>query len=217
MSLHQSFARWCLIAIIAGPLALGGRERTPTADGGRQGPPAPEARADAGDAHDADTHAGDAPVGVPSMPAGEPRNPVQAEMRLLNEATRDWVTAIAQNDLASIPPGISRVHAARLVTEKALTAGTYAPPKGGAAALPAFVRQDDAFHDELVTLLQAAKANDFARRDPAAGCRAPGVHELPPDVPLLSGCARRAPRARRRHPSAARIAPSSTSASMRTT
>jgi hypothetical protein len=161
MSLHQSFARWCLMVIIAGPLALGGCERTPTADGGRQGPPAPEARADAGDAHDADTHAGDAPVGVPSMPAGEPRNPVQAEMRLLNEATRDWVTAIAQNDLASIPPGISRVHAARLVTEKALTAGTYAPPKGGAAALPAFVRQDDAFHDELVTLLQAAKANDL--------------------------------------------------------
>jgi len=95
------------------------------------------------------------------MPTGEPRNPVQAEMRLLNEATRDWVTAIAQNDLASIPPAISRVHAARLVTEEALKRGAYVPPKGGAAALAAFVRQDEAFHEELVALLQAAKANDL--------------------------------------------------------
>lgn len=161
MSLHQSFARCCLLVIVAGPLTWVGCERTPTVDGGRQAPVAPEAQVEPADAHDADTHGSDAPVGVPSIPAGEPRNPVQAEMRLLNEATRDWVTAIAQNDLASIPPAISRVHAARLVTEEALKRGAYAPPKGGAAALAAFVRQDEAFHDELVTLLQAAKANDL--------------------------------------------------------
>jgi hypothetical protein len=158
MCLHQSFARCCLLVMVAGPLTWVGCERTPAAGEGRQAP-AQKAPVVPGDAHDADTHGGDAPVGMPSIPAGDPRNPVQAEMRLLNEATRDWVTAIAQNDLASIPPGISRVHAARLVTEAALTAGTYAPPKGGAAALAAFVRQDEAFHDELVTLLRAATAN----------------------------------------------------------
>ena len=91
----------------------------------------------------------------------EARNPVQAEMRLLTEATRDWVTAIAQHDLASIPDGIARVHAARLVTEAALEDGTYLPPKGGAGAVDAFVQTDEAFHDELVKLLQAAKANDL--------------------------------------------------------
>jgi hypothetical protein len=83
-------------------------------------------------------------------------------MRLLHEATRDWVTAIAQNQLASIPSGISKVHAAREVTEDALKRGAYVPPKGGAAAVPAFIRQDEAFHDELVKLLRAARANDLA-------------------------------------------------------
>lgn len=102
-----------------------------------------------------------APVTSPFVPSGMPANPVQAEMRLLNEAARDWVTAIAQRELGSIPPGISRVHAARLVTEAALKRGAYAPPKGGAVVLDAFVRQDDAFHGELVRLLEAAKANDL--------------------------------------------------------
>jgi hypothetical protein len=91
----------------------------------------------------------------------EASNPVQAEMRLLTEAVRDWVTAIAQHDLGRIPEGIARVHAARLVTERALSSGAYVPPRGGAAVVEAFVRQDEAFHDELVNLLQAAKANDL--------------------------------------------------------
>lgn len=101
------------------------------------------------------------PEGPRAGTTSEASNPVQAEMRLLTEATRDWVTAIAQHDLGSIPDGIARVHAARLVTEQALSSGAYVPPKGGAAAVEAFVRQDEAFHDELVKLLQASKANDL--------------------------------------------------------
>jgi cytochrome c556 len=81
-------------------------------------------------------------------------------MRALHEATRDWVTAIAQNDLASIPAGISRVHAARMVTEKALEKGEYKPPKAG-ANLAEFKKQDEAFHDELVKLLKASNAKDL--------------------------------------------------------
>lgn len=123
----------------------------------------------AGDHESSSAHASHPPA-APAVeqqaepPAGmtsEASNPVQAEMRLLTEATRDWVTAIAQRDLGSIPVGITRVHAARLVTEAALSSGAYVPPKGGAAAVEAFIRQDEAFHDELVTLLQAAKANDL--------------------------------------------------------
>ena len=34
-----------------------------------------------------------------------------------------------RQDLASIPPGISKVHGARMVTEKALEKGEYKPPK----------------------------------------------------------------------------------------
>jgi cytochrome c556 len=52
------------------------------------------------------------------------------------------------------------VHGARMVTEEALKKGGYKPPKNG-ADLDAFVKQDEAFHDELVKLLKASKANDL--------------------------------------------------------
>lgn len=87
-------------------------------------------------------------------------NPVQNEMRLLHEATRDWVTAIANNTLDTIPSGIHKVHGARMVTEEALKKGSYKPPKNG-DDLDAFIKQDEAFHDELVKLLKASKAGDL--------------------------------------------------------
>lgn len=87
-------------------------------------------------------------------------NPVQSEMRILHEATRDWVTAVANNTLSIIPASIGKVHGARLMTEKAVEAGTYRPPKNG-DALADFVKQDEAFHAELVKLLRASKANDL--------------------------------------------------------
>ncbi len=61
-----------------------------------------------------------APTKPSSASAAPPANPVQAEMRLLNEAMRDAVTAIANNDLASIPKAIHGVHLAREVTANAL-------------------------------------------------------------------------------------------------
>lgn len=100
---------------------------------------------------------------VPSTSAAAPLppgNPVQEEMRALHEATRDWVTFVANGQLSLIPPTIPRIHAARQVTERALADGSYHPPKNG-QALEDFKRQDEAFHDELVRLLQAARANDL--------------------------------------------------------
>lgn len=105
--------------------------------------------------HDAE-HAAVAPLPSPSASG----NAVQNEMRILNEAVRDSVTAIAYNRLDAIEPAIHKVHAARELTEKALESGTYKLPKN-ADQLAAFKAQDEAFHGELVKLLQAAKANDL--------------------------------------------------------
>ena len=89
-------------------------------------------------------------------------NPVQHEMRVLHEATRDWVTAVANNDLAQIPASIPRIHQARTATEKALESGSYRPPKNP-DRLEDFKKQDEAFHDSLVELLKAAKEKDLPR------------------------------------------------------
>jgi hypothetical protein len=96
----------------------------------------------------------------PAASAAPAANPVQAEMRALNEVTRDWVTAIANNQLDAIAPGIHKVHAARLVTEAALDKGEYRPPKNG-HKLEEFTRTDAQFHDLLVALLTAAKRDDL--------------------------------------------------------
>lgn len=98
------------------------------------------------------------PVTAPAAQAAV--NPVQNEMRILHDATRDWVTAVANNTLSIIPASIFKVHGARQMTEQAVEAGKYRPPKNG-AALADFVKQDEAFHAELVKLLRAAKANDL--------------------------------------------------------
>ncbi len=107
------------------------------------------------------TPAGPTAAATPSVAApAAALNPVQNEMRLLHEATRDWVTAIANNTLDTIPEDIHKVHGARMVTEDALKKGSYKPPKN-ADDLDGFIKQDEAFHDELVKLLKASKAKDL--------------------------------------------------------
>lgn len=91
-------------------------------------------------------------------PAG--LNPVQHEMRLLADAMNVIMLAVANNDLKAIPPAISKVHSARMVTEQALLNGTYQPPKNS-KQVQAFIKQDEVFHDELVTLMKAVKADDL--------------------------------------------------------
>ena len=65
----------------------------------------------------------------PPPPAGT--NPVQHEMRLLHEAMRDAVTAIANGDVKKIPESLHKVHAAKEHTGAALGSGAYKPPKNG--------------------------------------------------------------------------------------
>ncbi len=99
------------------------------------------------------------PTSAPSSPPVE-ANPVKSEMRVLHEATKGWVTAIANNNLAAIPEGIKEVHGAREITEKALKSGRYHPPKNS-ADIDQFEKQDAEFHGRLVELMNAAKARDL--------------------------------------------------------
>lgn len=94
----------------------------------------------------------------PPAPAGV--NPVQHEMRLLHEAMRDTVTAIANGDVKTVPAALHRVHAAKEVTENAIKTGAWHPPKNG-QALERFLQLDGTFHGELEFLVESAAKGDI--------------------------------------------------------
>lgn len=105
-------------------------------------------------------------------------NAVQNEMRLLHEAMRDTVSAIALDKLSTIPELLHGVHRARALTEHAVESGTYELPKN-ANQLEAFKALDESFHEELEKLLAAATANDPAATATAVGAvmgRCAGCH-----------------------------------------
>ncbi len=86
-------------------------------------------------------------------------NVVQSEMRLLDEAMRDSVTAIAFGRLDEIPASLRRVHAARERTDEALENGRYRLPKN-VERLETFRALDEAFHDQLEKLVVTARTGD---------------------------------------------------------
>ncbi len=107
-------------------------------------------------------------------------NAVQNEMRLLHEAMRDSVSAIALGKLSEIPERLHAVHRARALTEHALETGSYVLPKN-ADQLAAFKALDDAFHGELEKLVEAATANDPVATGTALGSvmsRCEGCHAM---------------------------------------
>lgn len=89
-----------------------------------------------------------------------PANAVQNEMRILEGVMREVLTMIANNQLAGIPDRIFSVHGARDATEKAISEKRYLPPRND-EGIEAFVATDRAFHDDLVRLVKAARANDL--------------------------------------------------------
>lgn len=100
-----------------------------------------------------------AALAQPPAPASAGPNAVQQEMRLLTAAMNTIVLAIANNDLQAIPPALHRVHGAREQTEQAIHSGAYRLKDP--SRLQAFLEEDEAFHDELVKLLRASRANDL--------------------------------------------------------
>ena len=99
------------------------------------------------------------PVTRPVDPALADANVVQSEMRLLNEAMRDAVTALALGRPGEIPASLERVHAARERTDDALESGKYVLPKN-AARLEAFQALDGAFHEQLERLVVTSRTKD---------------------------------------------------------
>jgi hypothetical protein len=93
-------------------------------------------------------------------------NVVQTEMRMLECTLHLVVSAIGRDQLAAVPPAISMLHAAKQTTEEALHSGAYKPTNGDVTA---FVALDEAFHRSLVTLVEAAAANDHAATAAAMG------------------------------------------------
>lgn len=97
------------------------------------------------------------PASPDTVPPGV--NAVQNEMRLLHEAMRDSVSALALGTLSTIPERLHGVHRARELTEKAIENRTYVLAKNG-DQLAAFKALDQSFHGELEKLVAAASAND---------------------------------------------------------
>lgn len=99
------------------------------------------------------------PKSKPASPAPAAPNAVQQEMQALHGLVVTSLVAIESGDTTAIPAAIRQVHEAKGVTEKAITSGAWKPPRADATVAD-FVKTDEAFHDELVKLLQASKKND---------------------------------------------------------
>ncbi|MEO8842005.1 MAG: cytochrome c [Kofleriaceae bacterium] len=120
------------------------------------------------------------PATPPSSPDHLPQgvNAVQNEMRLLHEALRDTVSAIALDTLSTIPERLHAVHRARELTEHAVESGTYKLSKNG-DQLEVFKALDESFHVELEKLAAGASANDPIATSTALGTvmgRCAGCH-----------------------------------------
>jgi hypothetical protein len=92
-------------------------------------------------------------------PAAPAPNAVQKEMQALHLLIVTTLVAIENDTLSTIPTAIHQVHEAKGETEKAITSGAWKPPRADATVAD-FVKADEAFHGELVKLLQASKKND---------------------------------------------------------
>ena len=87
-------------------------------------------------------------------------NVVQREMRALETAMHKTLTMIVNNDLTPIPDTLFAIHKFRDETEAAIKKGRYQPPRN-AEGIDAFIAADDAFHNDLVRLVKAARARDL--------------------------------------------------------
>jgi cytochrome c556 len=115
----------------------------------------------AADACKSDNRERAAPAAVTASPERVPPGvtAVQNEMRLLLEAMRNTVTAIAMGTMETIPGSLESVHHARELTEKAVETGGYKLPKNG-DKLAEFKELDEVFHSELEKLVAAAQSKN---------------------------------------------------------
>ncbi len=95
-------------------------------------------------------------------------NPVQHEMRLLENAMHAMLSGIARGDVRAAPAAFADVDRAKQATEAALESGRYVPARN-ADQLAAFRELDEAFHGDLERMLAAAARNDVPATAEAFG------------------------------------------------
>lgn len=98
------------------------------------------------------------PDSLDELPEG--LNVVQFEMQVLTVAMQNILRFIANDDLGAIPGQIQQVHPAYQLTHEAIEGELYVPP-ANPDQIEEFVAADDAFHDDLRGLLQAAGDDDL--------------------------------------------------------
>lgn len=114
-------------------------------------------------AHDEHAHDGEGTGGTARTlgradgPAGDA---VRAEMQALQAATQAIVSDVVNGQLDTLESRLRPVHGARQATVAAVEAHGYAPP-GAPGDLAGFEAADDAFHESLVRLLNAARSDDL--------------------------------------------------------
>jgi cytochrome c556 len=112
----------------------------------------------------------------PIAAAGD--NPVQREMQLLTAALERAVRGIGMGDVRGVEHDLHQLHGAMESTEEAVRSGAYRLPKN-ASAVDRFLALDEAFHEELVALVGASRANDVPAAAEAVGTlvqRCDGCH-----------------------------------------
>lgn len=113
-----------------------------------------------GDAHHG-TQAGDSSgIDIPPAWQGPPQNALQAEMRALTSFMQLALVAVANDQLELIPPAIPKLHGAIEATQAGVKDGSISLPQNG-DDVEGFLAADDAFHDQIVGLVRAARANDL--------------------------------------------------------
>lgn len=97
-------------------------------------------------------------ISLDALPEGV--NIVQHEMQVLTEAMQNNLRHLADGNLAAIPKEIARVHPIYDLTHEALGAGLYNPPFNS-ENIAGFEALDEAFHDDLRTMVASALDDDL--------------------------------------------------------
>jgi cytochrome c556 len=95
---------------------------------------------------------------VPPPPIPSPSNPLIEEMRTLDKAFRDIVSAVALNDAGSARAAIASMHGAMEKTHEGIHEGTVVLPLNG-GRIAEFVERDRKFHEMLEAMDLAANRN----------------------------------------------------------
>jgi hypothetical protein len=98
--------------------------------------------------------------GSPAAPVHQAgANPLVEEMRTLDLAYRDIVSAVALGDSARVHRAVESMHGTMEKTHEGVHSGTVTTPRN-AARIKDFVKMDKAFHEKLESLDRAAQRNN---------------------------------------------------------